>query len=228
MWGPTSQTVTWFELLETISFHEVKWQSVSLIFQPKNCQSRCHLLWQLWAILRFIGHFLCCPNAVTKSNLNIHILLKSSEELQSCAVKWYWYHEGLLDHQRRSSQCPAKVLTGDSILTLWSLCSVWLLSPLSCQWKYPGMLVEQNFTELIRQTTNQQHHHLLFKGWQNSWVWNGPCLYRVTEGNDPISWQAEVIVRLCTLQTCPGPGKIITNIPSFLRAPSAYRLFVFF
>ena len=35
----------------------------------------------------------------------------------------------------------------------------WVLSP-----HYPGMLVEQNLTELIRQTTNHQHHQLLFKG----------------------------------------------------------------
>ena len=73
-----NQPLTWIELLETIFFLSRSRMTIPSLISSQKRQSRCHLLWQFWAILRFIGHFLCCPKSVTKSNLNLQILLKSS------------------------------------------------------------------------------------------------------------------------------------------------------
>ena len=195
-----NQPLTWIELLETIFFLSRSRMTIPSLISSQKRQSRCHLLWQFWAILRFIGHFLCCPETVTKSNLNIQVLLKSSPWMGRVrsVVELYWCTNR---DSWTTRDGPASVQSRSRLQTIF-----W-----HSVWKYPGM-VEQNFTELIRQTTNHQHHQLLFKGWQNSWVRNGWCLYKVTQGNDPISWQAEVIVRLC--KPVQLRGWIISNIPS--------------
>ena len=183
---PTSQPLTWIELLETIFFSSSK-MTISLInFSTKTLPVKV-------------------PSIVTTlSHSSLHWTLSLLS--QSCD-KVKFKHPDFVE--KFATECRADIdtkrgswTTRDGPATdhprfwletiFWHFASPHQLSVRKC----PGML-EQNFTELIRQTTNHQHHQLLFKGWQNSWVWNGWCLYKVTQGNDPISWQAEVIVRLC-------------------------------
>ena len=215
---PTNQPLTWIELLETIFFSWSKMTICLINFQPKNCQSRCHLLWQLWAILRFIGHFLCCPETVTKSNLNIQILLKSSPWMGRVrsVVELYWCTNR---DSWTTRDGPVSVQSRSRLQTIF-----WHFGPtLSVEISRNGRadlhgVNQANHQPPTPSASFQGVTKFLGLEWlvfiQSHWgEWS----------NLMAGWG------YCeTLQTCPGPG--LDNYKysfCFLIARSAYRLFDF-